>query len=217
MNFNVLKIKEFNDSYQYSYFKLPKSSSFSSYNISSPEEVFRCSCSRTISLIKDYIKSNDFKFFVTLTLKDHVRYSINSAYYLFKSTLYNYSLYYKRHTGKILNYLFVFELTEDGGLHCHGFMSDVCDGYLNNNGYLSSFYLDRLGFQSFSNIEDVNVFYLIKYIYKKPIKDLKRRFFRSRNLKKPKIYKFYDNDKRYLTLNWSFSNNYCNMLTLSKY
>ena len=55
----------------------------------------------------------------------------------------------------------------------------------------------------------------MKYITKQSIPGLKRRFFRSRNLEKPIITKFLDRWDNFLDLNWSYRNEYCNMVTIS--
>ena len=116
--------------------------------------------------------------------------------------------------GVDFKYLYVFELTKGGGVHLHGFFSGFFDLYVNEYGYLSSLFFDKLGFQSFIPASDVNEFYLLKYITKTESRISSRRFYRSRNLNKPIITTFKDNFNDFMTLNWSNRNEYCNIVTI---
>lgn len=103
---NIVKIKEFKDSIQISSFRLIDSTlSFnpgSNYS-SDPDNILRISRSRSFSLLRDYIKANHFDYFVTMTLKDSIRYDISSAVKLFQDSINLYYKYSLRHCYKMVN------------------------------------------------------------------------------------------------------------------
>lgn len=100
---NIVKIKEFTDSFQISTYRLIDSTlSFnpgSNYS-SDPDNILRISRSRSFSLLRDYIKSNHFEYFVTMTLKDSIRYDIFSAIKLFNDSISVYKKYSSRKLAK---------------------------------------------------------------------------------------------------------------------
>lgn len=210
---HILKIVDFGDSEQYSYYSVkPKKTNNSSLLTSiNKDESNRCSISRSISNIKSLCLLNDFDFFFTLTLKTNRR---NDIFYSTK--LINDSIkYYCKHIAK-LKYVYVFEKQKKGGIHIHGYFSGFNDLYINDNGHLSSKYFDSIGFQSFSFTDKINPFYLIKYISKDPIKELKHRYYRSRNLIKPKISYIHCNFNELCDLPFLFQSDYCKMITFDK-
>ena len=100
---NFIKIKEFRDSLQISSYRLIDSTvSFnpgSSY-VSDSDNILRISRSRSFSLLRDYIKSNHFEYFVTLTLKDPIRYDTSSACALFNDSISLYGKYSRRYAAR---------------------------------------------------------------------------------------------------------------------
>lgn len=91
------------------------------------------------------------------------------------------------------------------------------DLYYNKYNHLSSRHFDKLGFQCYEEVDKVNPFYIIKYIAKKPIKELKHRYFRSRNLKSASVSYLHCNFDEFSNFNFTFKNRYCKMVTVSNY
>lgn len=212
----VLKLKHFNDCIQMSYYtKYDKTTKASSNLCSNSLESERCSISRSISTIKELCLCNEFDYFFTLTFKSKKRYNICWAC---KKIIKSFKYYSDK--AKTLNfvfkYLFVFELTKNGGVHVHGFGAGFYDLYINKYGHISSRYFDRLGFQNFTEVSKINPFYLIKYLSKKPIKEIKHRYFRSRNLKKAEISYIHANFNEFKDLCFTFRNEFAKMITVSK-
>lgn len=212
----LLKIKDFGSCLQYTYSKVidknnnkkKKNNSLSSVN---KAESLRCSISRSISNIKELCFCNNFEYFFTLTVKDNKRNDI-----LFSCNLINGSVKEYARTRKHFKYLYVFEKQKAGGIHIHGFFSGFDDLYYNKYGHLSSLFFDKIGFQNFIVVDKVNPFYLIKYISKEPIKELKHRYFRSRNLKKADTSYLHCNFDEFSNFGFTFKNKYCKMITVSK-
>lgn len=212
----LLKIKEFDDCYQYTYSKVQFNRKFSNRRDSNTtsvnkEESLRCSISRSISNIKELAMCNRFDYFFTLTIADTKRNDV-----LYSCNLINNAIKQYSKNRPHFKYLYVFEKQKKGGIHIHGFFSGFDDLYYNDNGYLSSAYFDKIGFQCFEPAENVNVFYLIKYIVKEPITELKHRYFRSRNLKKASVSYLHCNFDEFSNFGFTFINKYCKMITVIK-
>lgn len=211
----ILKIKQYNDSIQYTYMDLNKNPKYrlpkEKKNKSTKDEVNRCSISRSISTIKELCLCNNFDYFVTITLKNKKRCNVSWA------TLYL-NRKVKEYAKSRINfkYLYVFEKQEKGGIHIHGFFSGFDDLYLNQYNHLSSKFFDRVGFQNFTNVDVVNPFYLIKYISKKPIQELKHRYFRSKNLKKADVSYLHCNFDEFQNFGFTFKNEFGKMITIAK-
>lgn len=211
----ILKLKHYKDSIQYTYSdieynrKILKGSS--KKNHSTKDEINRCSLSRTVSNIKELCLCNEFEYFVTITIKSPKRNNV-----LFATKLLNISIKRYAKSREHFKYLYVFERQQKGGIHLHGFFSGFDDLYYNENGYLSSKFFDDIGFQCFENVEKVNPFYLIKYTTKEPIKELKHRYYRSKNLKKAEISYIHCNFDEFSNFGFTFKNQYCKMITVIK-
>lgn len=213
----ILKIKRYSNFLQYTYYDLDDSKCLITYtnnnnnksNDFKSSESLRCSISRSISNIKEYCFCNDFEFFVTFTLKDKNRNSILFACNTISSAIKKYGK-----TRKDFKYLYVFEKTKKGGIHAHGFFSGFDDLYLNLYGHWSSKFFDSIGFHNIIPMYKVNPFYIIKYISKEPIKELKHRYFRSRNLKKAEISYLKCNFDEFKNFYFTFKNKYCKMITI---
>lgn len=210
----VLKIKRYADSIQYTYTDLQKNRKFSSFrkntNKSTKDEVERCSISRSISIIKELCFCNNFDYFVTLTLKNKKRCNV----YWATSYLNRKIKEYGKSRGNF-KYLYVFEKQEKGGIHIHGFFSGFDDLYKNKYGHLSSRFFDKVGFQNFTDVDKVNPFYLIKYISKKPIRELKHRYFRSKNLKKAEVSYLHCNFDEFANFGFTFKSQWGKMITIA--
>lgn len=211
----ILKVKTYKDCFQYSYSPLNYNSKFFKKRDkrfkSSSDEVLRCSLSRSINTIKDLVLSNNFDYFFTITLKTNKRYDI-----LYSSKVILQRFKSLSQTLTNFKYIFVFEKTKKGGLHAHGFVSGLDRIYINNNGYLSCKYFDILGFNSIEPIDKVNPFYIIKYVTKEPVKELKHRYFRSNNLNKPTVEYFHCDTDEFRNFGFNFQNQYCKMITIAK-
>lgn len=214
MNSYLLKLKHYSFAIQYTYSKITCNRKFYpslKQKKSNIEEINRCSYSRSISLIKEYCFSNDFDYFFTFTLKSKKRNNTLFAFNLINS---KFDYYKKKYND--FSYIYVFEKQKKGGLHVHGFIRGLKDLYINDNGHLSSKYFDKLGFQCYESIEKVNPFYLIKYITKEPIKELKHRFYRSKDLKKADVSYLHCNFDEFKDFPFTFKSNFCKMITIPK-
>ena len=184
--------------------------------IKDSKEIKRCSCSRSCSLIKEYVLCNDFDYFFTLTIKDDIKYNYAACCEYIKNSFKEYARRCKRQDIEF-KYIYVFEKTKKGALHVHGFISGLFDLYLNKYGYKSSLYFDHIGFQNYSDSSSVNAFYLIKYIIKSPIEELPHNFYKSRNLKKADISYIHDNFAEFFNLSWTFENQFCKMISVKRW
>lgn len=136
----------------------------SNSHIVDDEEIQRISLSRSKRTIREYVKCNNFKYFVTLTINSNScdRYSLtecqSKAKKIFKSI--------KRINHDFI-YLFITERHKDGAYHFHGVCSDL-PLYVNYNGYYSCTYFDKLGYNSFSLIRSQSKCsnYITKYVTK---------------------------------------------------
>lgn len=170
-------------------------------------ESLRCSLSRTKKRIRELALTNDFRYFVTLTINSNScdRYSLSQCQDLIKKKMKAYKRKYND-----LAYIFITEKHKDGAFHFHGLMKGLSDSdiYENNFGYLSSHFFDSIGYNSFSIIKNYNKTcnYILKYITKDCIKnDNNQIYFRSRNLKEPLHYEIAPLP---YSFEWKFSNDY---------
>ncbi len=99
------------------------------------------------------------------------------------------------------------------------FLVGFHDLYINQYGYLSSKYFDRLGFQNYIDAKKANEFYLLKYVGKS-LESMnsykKKRFFHSNNLNKPVVEKMLDKDDSFYLLPYTYKSSYVNMVTFKK-
>lgn len=169
-------------------------------------EIERIVLSRSIRMIKEYIKCNNFTYFFTATVNSDFcdRYSLSECQKSIRKIIK--SIKRKK---KDFIYLFITECHKDGAFHFHGVCSDFPDDdlFINEYGYFSSYSFEKLGFFSMSLIKnkDKCSSYIIKYITKEPVRDLRGSFyFCSRGLKRAECYdikpidisnfNFYEND-----------------------
>lgn len=162
----------------------------------SQEEKDRISTSRRKRRIKEIALCNDFEWFGTFTISsklDYInRYDLEECAIELKKKMKAYRRKYKD-----FKFVYVFETHKDGAYHCHGLFKGFDDLYVNKNGYLSSEFFDKLGYNSFSKIKSYNKAcnYITKYISKNPIiLDSGYVYNCSRFLKKPVIEILMDED-----------------------
>lgn len=174
-------------------------------------ESSRCSLSRTKRRIKEICLCNEFEFFVTLTInsKNADRFNLDEV----QSTLRNKFRTYKRYYSKDFKYIFITEKHKDGAFHFHGMMKNIDENdiYINDFGYYSSHYFDKLGFNSFSKIVDYNkcCSYIMKYITKDCVRNSSGSiFFHSQGLKKCDIFSFSPSNDKIIDKFVTFSNDY---------
>lgn len=175
--------------------------------ITTKEEVERISLSRTKKNIKEIALCNNFEYFVTFTVSsiNCNRFSLSDCQNSLKSILKSYKRKYNEFA-----YLIITEKHKNGAFHFHGLCKGVKDLYINSNGYLSSYFLDKLGFNSFSKINDYVKCcnYITKYISKDCIRNEHRQIYIcSRGLKRAlrtEINILNDND-----IVWDYENDYC--------
>ena len=143
------------------------------YNSSDIEEVARISLSRTKREIKDICLSNNFKYFVTLTVSSEKcdRFSLEDCQTLLKRLLKTYAQKIKRNGQDKFHYILITEKHEKGGFHFHGFFSTMLENdlFLNaNNCFDSHYFTEKLGFFSCSLVRDSfkSANYIMKYITK---------------------------------------------------
>lgn len=162
------------------------------------EDNIQRSVRRTKSVIKDYILSNEFEWFVTFTFnpKKVDRYNFNHCSVKMQSWLARTSIYAKENKIEF-KYIIVPEFHKDGAIHFHALIANypknmtktkvIQDSKLVYN--LPSF---RYGFTNAKSIKDNSdpIFgYLTKYITKDMILvNNRRRYWCSKNLNKPKIF-----------------------------
>lgn len=101
-------------------------------------ESLRTAMSRSRRAVREYIASNNFKYFVTLTINsaNADRYSLQECQNLLKKLIHNYSRQLKYSNKENLQYVLVTEKHEDGAFHFHGVFSDLLkkDMFINENG-----------------------------------------------------------------------------------
>ncbi len=101
---NFVKITSYLDSLQFSHYSLSSSwipsvsyifpsleAGLSFSSLTSNDNSLQSSIRRSKCLIKDYLKSNSFDYFVTMTLKDDIRYDITKAMNKFHNSIKYYS------------------------------------------------------------------------------------------------------------------------------
>lgn len=168
------------------------------------EEILRVSNSRIKSKIKELALCNDFKYFYTQTLKEN-RYDLDEFVQQIKKRF----KAYKR-KNKDFIYLIIFEKHKDGAYHLHGLVGGLgIDLHKNNNGYLSLYDFEELGFNSLSEIKDkIKVSsYITKYITKDFVKTSSGySYFHSKDLNFAK--RFYLDDFDFSTLKLEFENDF---------
>lgn len=174
-------------------------------------ESSRCSLSRTKRRIKEICLCNEFEYFVTLTInsKNADRFNLDEV----QSTLKNKFRTYKRYYNKEFKYIFITEKHKDGAFHFHGMMKNIDENdiYINDFGYYSSHYFDKLGFNSFSKIIDYNkcCSYIMKYITKDCVRNSNGYIYiYSQGLKKCDIFSFSLSNDKIIDKFVTFSNDY---------
>lgn len=170
--------------------------------VDNQEEIERISLSRTKRNIKEIALCNSFQYFATITINSSVcdRYNLEVCQEKLKKVLK--ALKRKR---KDFKYIFITEKHKDNAFHFHGLISEI-PFYINKNGYFSSSDFDKLGFNSFSKIQDYNKCcnYITKYITKDCIRNSHNQIYiSSRGLKKADKYEI-----PLIDLDWSFENDF---------
>lgn len=170
------------------------------------------SISRTKRNIKEIALCNDFEYFATFTIdkKTCDRFSLQEV----QDTMHKVFKAYKRKY-KNFKYLLITEKHKDGAFHFHGLVKGVEDIYTNKNNYLSSYFFNKLGFNSFSKIKDYNKCcnYICKYITKDCVKNLNNQiYFCSKGLKKAEVSILDLQD--FQIKNWDFENDFVKILNI---
>lgn len=162
---------------------------------------------RTKLAVMDYALVNEWEYFVTLTFNPEKVDSFD--YEVVTKKLSNWLHNLKNYGIKNLKYLIVPELHKSGRIHFHGLLANTKglefkdSGKKDNDGrtvYNIEGY--KLGFTTAQKVENNEAIsrYISKYITKELIMTTKnkKRYWNSRNLKKPKIKKelFTDDDKQ---------------------
>lgn len=150
--------------------------------------------SRAKSNIFNIVSYNKFEFFYTQTINSI--YSRNDLNLLI-SKFRNYTKYLRKQYNDDFYYLLIPEYHQDKkNWHLHGFLSRAygLDSYINKNGYLSVFTLDKIGFNSISKIKNYTACckYITKYITKNIALDIKKGehfYYCSQGLKRGNIVK----------------------------
>lgn len=151
-------------------------------------EIDRISLSRTKRNIREICLSNDFEYFVTFTVdsKNADRFSLDQCQSLIRKRLKT----YQKWICKDLKYILITEKHKNGAFHFHGMMKGLrqSDFYFNKNGFLSNKMFDKVGFNSFCEINGnysrcCN--YIIKYISSDCVKNSSNQiYFCSRGLRR---------------------------------
>lgn len=188
------------------------------YTITEKEEIERISLSRTKREIKEICLSNNFKFFVTLTINSIKcdRYSIEESQKKLKRLLKTYAQKIKRNNQEKFNYILITEKHEKGGFHFHGFFSCMLekDLFINKNNYLDSHYFhDNLGNFSISFVKDSfkSANYIMKYISKDCIRNEHNQIYMcSRGLKRADTFEIPAGQLYELSNNFfKYTNDFC--------
>lgn len=208
----ILKTKCMGDVIQISYFNLPDNKIYHESSEHSNKQLSQLSArSRAVSNIKEIVQCNDFDYFVTITIKYDFRTDLEKSKEFIQKKIKYYQKLAKR-KGYDFKFVYVFELTENKGLHLHGFFKGMYDLYTNEYGHLSSFFFDSIGFQCYQDRQCVNINYLIKYIIKSPI-SFKSNYYCSRGLEKAENSYYKDYLYEFKDLGFTFQNQYCKMIT----
>lgn len=138
-------------------------------------ERFQESISRTKSLVRQYARCNDWKYFFTFTLSPEKwdRFNLKDFYRSFSKMVNN--LNYRRFDGNKLKYVIIPEQHKNGAWHMHGIMNGLPEGELieNEHGYLDwPRYSEKYGYCSISVIRDMDAcsLYITKYVTKEMFK-----------------------------------------------
>lgn len=160
-------------------------------NFKNDEENKRTNLAHTKSRVRELALANSFDYFATITVNSAYgdRFHLDEVQNLLKKQIRNIRI--KNPTFK---YLFITEKHKDGAFHFHGLVKN-CDFYINDNGYLSNKYFDRVGFNSFLKIDDKKdsyfkvCNYITKYITKDCVKNSAgSTYISSRGLKKAEVF-----------------------------
>lgn len=179
-------------------------------NITDKEEIERISLSRTKNNIKNICLSNNFEYFMTVTVN-----SINADRFSLQEVQDKMKKICKkiRRRNYEFKYIFITERHKDGAFHFHGMCKSLNDLYTNKNGYLSSKAFDYLGFNSFDFIKNYNACccYITKYITKDCVKNENNQiYFCSRGLSHGDSEYMIDKPLKEIFLNDKvFINDYC--------
>lgn len=152
------------------------------------------SINRTHRILKDYILCNDFTHFFTLTISPD--YCDRHDDSLVQTKIKNWLNNIRRHSS--VGYIIVPERHKDGALHFHGVMTNPVglelydSGHKDRSGriiYHTKQY--QMGFHDFTEIGSLDAVsqYVRKYLSKQfyDREKFKKRFWASRNLRKPEI------------------------------
>lgn len=172
------------------------------------QEIERISLSRSKNNIKSICLSNDFEYFMTVTVNSSKadRFSLSETQEKMKKICHKI-----KRKNKDFKFIFITEKHQDGAFHFHGMCKNI-DLYINNNGYFSNIDFDMLGFNSFDKIKDYNKCcnYITKYITKNCIKnDNNQIYFCSRGLNRGESEYFVDMNLRNIFGDNIFENEYC--------
>lgn len=197
------------------------------HQTTSTDNIYKSNISRSKSTVKDIVLSNDFNFFVTLTIKnDYNRYNIDNCF----TYLRKFCKKFKRKF-KTFDYLFIAEYHKDGAIHFHG----VCNIPLNafeldfyprtfkskkdNKFYhcFSSTLFDEFGRNSFQLIKSkaCTSSYILKYISKDCVRTSTHRLYMCSHGLERADKTYLDNDKldKIFTKNRKyFENDFCKMI-----
>ena len=184
------------------------------YSISDKDKVLKSTISRAKRNVREVALCNDFNYFVTLTIADKdVRYDVDYCFSELRKILKQ----IKRKYNDFI-YLFICEKHKDGAYHFHGLVNNVYNFYVNDNGYISCYYFDNLGFNSFLKITHDNDSkqkisnYITKYITKDFVSASSgTSYIVARGVKRPIKEKFTKvaNLDNFLKDRFTYENNYC--------
>ena len=153
------------------------------------EKIYYNNISRAKTSVKDIVLSNDFNYFVTITIKNEFdRYNVDNAFSFLKKFLKKYKRKYH-----IFSYIFIAEYHRDGAIHFHGLVflpSSAIDFDLypriiknqKNNKFFHTFsskIFDEFGRNTFDFITDKQKIssYILKYITKDTLRTSTHRLY----------------------------------------
>ena len=169
--------------------------------------IYKSNISRSKATVKSIALSNDFNFFVTITIKnDYNRYNIDNCFTFLSKFCKKYKRKYKN-----FDYIFIAEYHKDKAIHFHGlcnipFQAISLDLYQrtvknqkDNRFYhcFSSFIFDEFGRNTFQPIQSKNKIssYILKYISKDCIRTSTHRLYTCSHALKRANKTYFDNDK----------------------
>lgn len=188
------------------------------YTPTEKNEIERISLSRTKREIKDICLSNNFRYFVTLTINSQKcdRYNIEESQNKLKRLLKTYAQKIKRNGQEKFNYILITEKHEKGGFHFHGFFSCMLENdlFINKNNYLDSHYFhDNLGNFCISYVKNSfkSVNYIMKYISKDCVRNEHNQIYMcSRGLLRSDTFEVFAGDVSELSEGFfKWSNDFC--------